>query len=251
MRSGVAKMIRMLRWHSLCIVLILLVGCAQMTRPSQPLPKDPSLEELLVLYQREREAIPPLKGLMKVTITDSIDTGFWAKWRSWKGAIEIDGFNLLGGTLFKLKLEGSEASLVSAEDNFKGNRQALEQYLMAHHSEIRMEWLTLLDWVARGGLPDLSVPDRPALRKEADRKGSRHLVLSFPKQDIWIERKWLRIKDVVFHDLDDLVRIRFDDYRPVGKTARGGRTTFPFFIKIEAQSRQMEIVFKELKVMAE
>jgi len=221
----------------LIVVLILLVGCTQMIRP--PL-QDTSLEELLSIYQKRQEEIPPLKGLMKVTITDKIDQVFLAKWRSHKGAIEIDGFNLIGGTLFTLKLSGSEVSLVSSENNFQGNREAFAQYLMENDSEIRIEWVTLLDWLARGGLPDLSVLDRPALREEDGR-----LVLSFSNQEVWIDRKTLRVKEVMFHNADGNIGMQFDDYRKIQQTF------FPFSIQINAGKRQMEIVFKELKVTPE
>ena len=120
-----------MRKSLLFVALLLAVGCTRHIPPSMPFSKDPSLEELLSLYQREREIIPPLKGLIKVTITDNIDKGFWGRWRSRDGVIAIDGYNLLGGTLFNLKVDESEISLSSSESNFKGSREAFQQFLMA------------------------------------------------------------------------------------------------------------------------
>ncbi|MBI3598412.1 MAG: hypothetical protein HY201_03010 [Nitrospirae bacterium] len=228
--------------------LLFFTGCAAgILREASP-SQDPSLEELLAFYQREREAIPPLKGLMKVTITDTIEKGFWARWRSRDGAIEINGFELLGGTLFNLKMKGSELTLVSSENNFTGSREGFEQYLKAHHSEIQMEWVTLLDWIARAGLPDLSMSHQPILSKEDDQ-----FILDFFDSDdhlthrVLIERARLRVKQALFFNKEGLmlVRMMFDDYRPIRQAF------FPFFIKIEAHPRQMEIVFKALKVLAE
>ncbi len=230
-----------------------MVGCVQMIQPSMP-PKDPSLEELLSLYQQETKAIPPLKGLMKATLTDKVEKGFWAKWRSRNGAIEIDGYNLFGGTLFNLKVAGSEIALASSENNFKGNREALAQYLATHHSEIRMEWVSLLDTIARGGLPDFTQPDRPILEKE-----DNHIVLSFVNghdhltRKVWIERNHLRVSRAIFFNGEGHQNaiMLFDDYRRVDKTL------FPFSIRMEARGehetdrRQMEIVFKELKALIE
>lgn len=238
---------------------MLLVGCTRAIFRTTALlaeavpPPDPTLEELVSLLQKQREEIPPLKGLMKVTIKDKGDKGFWGKWSSVNGVIKIAGYNLLGGTLFNLKVAGSEVSLESSENNFHGSREALEQYLVAHRSEIRIEWVTLLDWIARGGLPDLSTTTHPTLRKDVDRKGNLYFILSLLEQDkgiqdVYIDRKSLRIKTVMLHHAERLTRMRFDDYRAVGNIS------FPFFIEIELHTNdpmRMEIVFKEVKVMPE
>jgi outer membrane biogenesis lipoprotein LolB len=248
MRSGAVKTIKVFRQQVLCIVFMLLVGCTQAILPPTAPSPDPTLEELISLYRKQQDEIPPLKGLMKVTITDKIDQGFWAKWHSQKGTIEIDGYDLFGGTLFKLRMSESKVSLASQDNNFQGSRKELEQYLISHDSLIRIEWLTLLDWIARGGLPDLSMSERPTLRKDVSSKGGRYLVLSFSKQDVWIEQKSLRIVDVMFYNLGKFTGMRLSDYRPVGQIF------FPFFIRVELHDTNpmlMEIVFKEVKVMTE
>ena len=235
-------------------LLMFLAGCTQAIFPTTALPPDPTLEELISLYRKQREEIPPLKGLMKVTITDNGNKGFWAKWRSYDGVIQVDGYDLLGRTLFNLKVAGEEFSLVSPENNFNGNREALEQYLIAHDSEIRIEWVTLLDWIARGGLPDLSTSMHPTLRKDVGSDGNGYFVLSFAEQDIFLDRKSLRTKTVFFNNSDRFIGMTFNDYRSIGNIF------FPFSIHTEVHdirkgSRQdsidMEIVFKEVKVITE
>ncbi len=209
---------------------------------------------------------------MEITFDDKFYKTFLAKWTSHSKTIEIEGFNLLGGTLFHLQLVDAEISLVTKESQFKGSREAFKQVLMKQspHS-INIEGLTFLDWIARAGLPDLSLLHRPVMEKQ-----DNQFVLYFFKaegdatvltQKVLIERKTFRVTEAAFFDPSGSMqaKIMFDDYRPLpGVTSRASevpltgdiafqQTLFPFFIKIEIEDRQresplqMEIVFKELR----
>ncbi len=244
------------------IALILMVSCTQAILPTGQLSHDPTLEELIFSYKTRRHAMPPLKGLMKVTIIDQshIEQGFWAKWRSRKGVVEINGYTLLGGTLFTLNMDEETISFVSSESNFKGSRPQFQTYLMEQQdtAKMQMEWVTLLDWIARGGVPDLSLEGRLSLAEE-----NRQMVLSSLHengnlaQKLFIERGSLNVKKGIFFDSEGTLQAEMilSDYRPVQRSAQ--KTFFPFYIQTKVQDRvdqkirQMEIVFKELKVMAE
>ncbi len=269
------------------VALMLTVSCTRQIRIEEPPYPEVSLEEIRLLYQKQQEAIPPLKGLMEVTLDDKFYKGFWAKWRSHSRlrTIEIEGFNLLGGTLFHFRSGNAHVSLVAEEKRFEGDREAFQQYLVAQTPHaIKIEWLTLFDWIARAGLPDLSSWYRPVLEKQDNQfvlylfdgmtasavgtptAGTENKTV--PTQTVRIERKTFRVTEVAFFDPSGWMqaKITFDDYRPLPKNspftkgdsggcsprtmgAPGGcKPLFPFLIKMEAHDRTMEMAFKTIRV---
>ncbi|MEK7286168.1 MAG: hypothetical protein AAB035_02590 [Nitrospirota bacterium] len=236
----------------LIIILILTSGCARGLL-SSPSYRDASLEELVSLYQKEREALPPISGLMEVTLQDKVKNRFFARWASDGTEIKIKGFDIIGGTLFDLKILESEIFFSSAgeENFFQGSRVAFSKYLSKQSSfGMRLEWLSLFDWIARGGLPDFADLPTAALEKEDAR-----FVLYFFKpeatknvltQKIWIERSAFRVQDVIFFDASGKrsATLLFGDYRFVDGIL------YPFSVKGKSDGKQIEIVFKELKARA-
>jgi hypothetical protein len=282
----------MLRALFLLVAILTLVGCARRVHPiigspiTAPYSQDVSLDELLSLYQKEQAALPPLIGLMEVSVSDSLLKRFWAKWRSHSDTMKIEGFDLLGGSLFDFQWKrqptgqtetgqpetGLPEIIFTAADSgkeFVGSRKGFKRYLDTQTSEMRMEWLTLLDWVARGGLPDVgalnatsTTPYRPALEKQKDQ-----LILYFfmeeeknpvLMQKVFIDPESLRVTEALFFDPTTgamEAQISFRDYRYVGRSVHsaGGaltnRVLFPFLITIKGAHFFGEVAFKELKIM--
>jgi hypothetical protein len=225
------------------------IGCSKQIRTLPP-PPEIAAAPLLVRCQEEQKAVPPVKGLMKVTFDDKFYKKFWARWSS-GATIQMEGFDLLGGTLFELEMEGDQIALITGKGDFYGSRdQFREQLKEKENRSIRVEWLTLFDWIARAGLPpcDLFQEKPTGVRVEEQ---ETHLTLHFveaetaiPIQTVQVNRATLRITEATLFDPQGEVsaKVWLNDYRSVEKAV------FPFLIKMEARGKKMEIVFKELVV---
>jgi len=175
-------------------ILVLTSGCTRRVNPTSRIladpsfPKDASLEEIATCYRREQEQIPPLKGLIEITLHDRFYKRFWAKWDSNVDTIKVEGFDLLGGHLFhfqtdrrlmsdRQRLDGHSPNVdvifeaASSASPFQGSREEFRNYLRSQaRPDMPFAWLTLIDWLGRFGLPDLYAGDeQPAnVRRSED-----------------------------------------------------------------------------------
>jgi hypothetical protein len=230
------------------LALSLSAGCGRQIRPSQEIvKKDASLEELLTLYQLRREAADGFKGLMSVTADFPKQGRHTAQATvfSIDDQIRFRVFNLFGGTLFDLTMDGPVVSWTAEGKTFEGSRAELEE---APPAEIPLGSIELLDWVGKGGLPKIAPPDIPALEK-----GENFFILylftvdrgkGYLKEKIWIERTAFWVKKVETFDSSGARRgmITLDDYRKVK-----GRE-FPFVIEGQSQGQKVTLNFKEISL---
>lgn len=241
-------------WFCLGLVMLLLVsGCAKKEiRPDgEAVKKDASLEELLTHYQLRRQAWTGFKGLVEIT-ADSQRQGrhtIQASWVFQDGETRIRGFNLLGGTLFELRLAGPMVTLhlPSERRTIEATRSEFEQEIQG---AIPIGSPTLIDWVNRSGLPDPAPPSLPALEK-----GKDHFILyllralpgkAILEEKISIERTAFRVERVDLFDIMGARRARliFGDYRKVGQQ------DFPFEVRAESEGEKVALRFREISPMA-
>lgn len=237
-------------WFRLGLVALLLVsGCAKREiRPvEEAVKKDASLEELLILYQLRQREWSGFRGLLEIT-ADSRRQGrhtFQASWLFQNGETRIRGFNLLGGTLFELRLAGSRVTLhlPSERRTIEATREEFEEEIRA---AVPIGSLALIDWVNQGGLPDPTPPSLPALEK-----GEDLFVLYFLRalparavleEKISVERTAFRVERVERFDMmgDRRGLLRFADYRKVGQR------DFPFEVRGESEEERIALRFKEV-----
>ncbi|MEK7702923.1 MAG: hypothetical protein AAB317_03070 [Nitrospirota bacterium] len=243
----------MIKLFIISSILILTAGCVRGLVASPPHFHDASLDELVARYQKQQEAVAPLVGLMEVTVRDKVKNRFFAKWSSDPSVIKIKGFDPIGGTLFDLSLSESDVFFESADsrNDFQGSRAKFSEYLSEQSSlGIRPEWLSLFDWIARGGLPNFAT--LPPVALEKDYTG---FILYFFKQEatknilthkVWIDRATFRVQDVIFFDASgkQSASLLFGDYRFVNGIL------YPFYVKGYSDGKHhIEIVFKELKAV--
>ncbi len=240
------------RFVVVLILLFLSVGCTKQIRPEKAVKKEASLEELITFYQHRREAVPGFKGLMEVT-ADLPRQGrhtFQATVRSQNDQIRFRIFNLFGGTLFDLTIDGPVVSytIPSEKRKFSGTREELEEQIQA---EVPIGSLDLLDWLSRGGAPDIGPPLIPALEKGDDFFILYLFVVNDQKanlvEKLWIERTAFWVKKIETFDARGAVSsvLKLDDYRNVG-----GRD-FPFLIQGEGRRQKISAIFKEISVIPE
>lgn len=231
------------------IALLLSTGCARQVRPTEEaIKKDASLEELLNLYQIRREALPPFKGLLQVTAHTPREGRhtFQAAWSSQKHETRIQGFDLLGRTLFDLHLAGPALSLSipSERKTFQGSRDEFERM---HQGELPPLPVELLDWVRRAGIPEIPLRVIPAFEKGED----SFILYFFTMTDdgrltlekkIWIERTAFWVKRVESFDPSGARRalFTFDHYQKVGGF------DFPFAIEGEGLGNKVALDFREV-----
>jgi len=231
------------------VVLLFVSGCAKKEiRPTdEAVLKDASLEELLTFYQLRRQEWSGFKALVEIT-ADSKRQGrhtFQASWHFQEGQTRIRGFNLLGGTLFELRLAGPAVTLhlPSERRTIEAAREEFEEEIQA---AIPIGSLALIDWVNRGGLPDPASPSLPALEK-GKKRFTLYLLRTLPgkailEEKVFIERTAFRVEEVERFDISGkrLGRLIFDDYRKVGQH------DFPFEIRGESEGEKMTLRFREL-----
>ncbi|MGB3940423.1 MAG: DUF4292 domain-containing protein [Candidatus Manganitrophaceae bacterium] len=231
------------------VVLLFVSGCAKkQLRPTEErVKKDASLEELTVLYRLRREEWNGFKGLLEIT-TETRREGrhtFQATWLLQGGQTRIRGFDILGGTLFELRLAGSQVVLTLAAE-----RRTIETSRREFESQpgaaMPIGSLALLDWVNRGAIPEATPPLLPVLEKGEERF-FLYLLKPFPEKGILeekisIERTAFRVDRVETFDLEGSRRavVTFDDYRKVG-----GRE-FPFDVQGEERGEKISLRFKEV-----
>lgn len=268
-------------------VLVLTTGCARRVHPTAAIlidpsfPKEASLAEIMTLHQRESERRPSLKGLIEVTLQEKVYKRFWAKWHSHAHTVKIDGFDLLGGSLFTLEMDRGAGDdhqqateiifrSASSESSFQGSRNDFIEGIrgQARPDEMLFEWLNLIDWLARFGLPPYAGGEQTGTSSHhiaLEKQEKRYILYLFSSdgkpsaqldQKIVIEREGLRITEVLKFDAGGAVRARmiFGDYRPINPTPRPAtadgltdRIIFPYFATLEEGGLQAKIVFKELK----
>jgi hypothetical protein len=233
-------------------LLLLLEGCTKQVRPEKEIiKKDASLEELLTLYQIRRAALSDFKGLMEVT-ADFPQKGrhtFQSTVRSQKNQVRFRGFNFFGGTLFDLIVDGPAVSLTIPPENrkFEGTRQELEGQIQ---SEIPLGSIDLLEWISRGGVPDIK-PFMPALEKGDDFFILYLLKINGRKaslvEKLWIERSAFFVKKIEMLDPAGAISmvLNLDDYRTVAGHF------FPFSIEGESGGGKISVKFKEISPIAE
>jgi outer membrane biogenesis lipoprotein LolB len=241
-------------WFRLALVVLLFVsGCAKKEiRPvDEAVKKDASLEELLTLYQLRRQEWIGFKGLLEIT-ADSKRQGrhtFQASWVHRNGETRIRGFNLVGGTLFELRLAGSSVTLhlPSERRTIEATREEFEEEVQA---AVPVGSLALIDWVNRGGLPDPAPPSLPALEKGKERF-ILYLIRALPgkavlEEKIRIERTAFRVEGVERFDAGGVQRGRliFDDYR------KAGQHDFPFEVRGESEEEKVTLRFREVTPIA-
>ncbi|WDT74202.1 MAG: hypothetical protein MPW16_13150 [Candidatus Manganitrophus sp.] len=237
-------------WFRLALVMLLLVsGCAKKEiRPvDEAVKKDASLEELLTLYQLRRQEWSGFKGLLEIT-ADSERQGrhtFQASWVHRNGETRIRGFNLLGGTLFELRMAGPRVilHLPSEQRTIEATREEFEEEV---RTAIPIGSLALIDWVNRGAVPDTAPPSLPALEKGKDRF-ILYLLRALPgkavlEEKIWIERTAFRLERVERFAMmgERSGRLIFGDYRKVG------RQEFPFEVRGESEGEKVTLRFREV-----
>lgn len=237
-------------WFGLGLVVVLLLsGCVKKEiRPTgEALKKDASLEELLSLYQLRRQEWNGFKGLVEVT-ADSKRQGrhtLQASWVFQGGQTRIRGFNLLGGTLFELRLSGPMVTLhlPSEHRTIEATRDEFEEQIQ---TAVPIGSPALIDWVNGGGTPDPTPPALPALEKGEERF-TLYLLRVLPgkavlQEKIWIERTAFRVERVEIFDVSGKRRaaLTFGDYRKVGKT------DFPFEVRGESAGEKVTLHFKEV-----
>ncbi|TAK02490.1 MAG: hypothetical protein EPO39_13325 [Candidatus Manganitrophaceae bacterium] len=240
-------------WFGLgLVVLLLLSACAKgELRPAEEaVKKDASLEELLTLYQLRREEWNGFKGLLEIT-ADSKRQGrhtFQASWVFQNGETRIRGFNLLGGTLFELRLAGPRVTLhlPSERRTIEATRDEFEEQIQ---EVVPIGSPALIDWVNRGAIPDPSPPLLPALEKGEERF-TLYLLRALPgkavlQEKISMERTAFRVEQVEMFDFSGERRafLRFADYRKVGKQ------DFPFEVRGESQGEKVTLRFKEVSLI--
>jgi len=231
---------------------LMLPACTKQIRPSlHPLPEviklDASLDELLHLYQQRLKLKTALKALIEV----KADLGkrgkhtFQSAWRSDRNRVKMKGFNLFGGTLFELDLRASKFSVnIPLERKFFEGE--LEYFDAMTDGKIPLGSLALLEWVKRGGIPELGPKHIPALEKQDDvfilYIFSTELGLGFLKEKIWIERTAFRVKKVELYDRNGLRKgtIIFDNYRKIEGQF------FPFSITGNSRGQILELNFNEV-----
>lgn len=234
----------------LCLVVLLFVsGCAKkQIRPTEgEVKKDASLEELLSYYQLRHQDWNGFKGLLEVT-ADSQRQGrhtFQASWVFQNGETRIRGFNLLGGTLFELRLVGPKVvlQLPSEHRTIEATRDKFEEQIQA---VVPIGSPALIDWVNQGGIPNPTPPLLPALEKQEDRF-ILYLLRVLPgkavlQEKVWIERTAFRVEQV---ELFDSIGARhalltFGDYRKLGPR------DFPFEVHGESEGANVTLRFKEV-----
>ncbi|MBI3802293.1 MAG: hypothetical protein HY282_00835 [Nitrospirae bacterium] len=235
------------------IGLLLLSGCLKkQVRPSEEkLKKDASLEELLSLYQLRRQEWSGFKGLAEIT-AESRRQGrhtVQASWTARKDSTEIRGFNLLGGTLFDLRVTDPLITLQipSERRKIEATRDAFKEEIGA---AIPIGSLDLIDWVSEGAVPKGVPPLFPALEK-----GEDFFILSLLRvlpekavlvEKIWIERTAFQVTRVAIFDFTGAPRaeLTFGDYRKVG-----GRE-LPFEVQAEGHGEKVLLHFKELRPLS-
>lgn len=237
-------------WFCLGLAVLLLVsGCAKKEiRPvEEAVKKDASLEELLTFYQLRRQEWNGFKGLLEIT-ADSKRQGrhtFQASWVFREGETRIRGFNLLGGTLFELRLAGPRVTLhlPSERRTIEATREEFEKEIQG---AVPIGSLALIDWVNRGGLPDPAPPSLPALEKGKDRF-VLYLMRTLPgkavlEEKLWLERTAFRVEGVELFDILGARRGRltFHDYRRVGQH------DFPFEVRGESEGEKVTLRFREV-----
>lgn len=228
---------------------LLLSGCAKkQLRASEEKPrKDASLEELLDLFRLRREAIGGFKGLVEIT-AESRRQGrhtFQASWTAQNDQTRIRGFNLLGGTLFDLRVADPMVTLQipSERRTIEATRDEFEAEIGA---AVPIGSLDLIDWVSGGAAPKIGPPLFPALEK-----GEDFFVISLLRvlpekavlvEKIWIERTEFRVTRLERFDFTGAPRGRltFDDYRRVAGSE------FPFDVSAESGGEKVSLHFKEL-----
>lgn len=240
------------RFAVVWVLLLLSVGCTKQIRPEKEVvKKDASLEELLNLYRLRRDAVPPFKGLMEVaahfpkqgrhTVQASV--------RSEGNLLRFRAFNLFGGTLFDLTVEGPDVSLTipSEKRTFQGTREELEAQIQ---TEIPAGAIDLLEWIRRGGGPEVVPPFIPALEK-----GDDFFILYLFLTDgiegdlvekIWIERTAFHVTKVEYLDPEGTLSavMALDDYRNVGGH------DFPFSIEGKSGGEKISVKFKEISPLS-
>jgi len=230
------------------VIFFFLSGCTKQIRPTIALVKqDTSLGELVTLYKARLKRNQRFKMLMEV----KADLGgrgkhrFQASWRSDREKVQIQGFNLFGGSLFDLTLNGSSffLDIPPERKSFEGE---LDFFSEAVGIDIPFGSLEFLEWVRRGGGPEISKPLIPALEK-----GNDHFVLylftlrqgnALLREKIWIERAHFHIIRVERFDLKGIRQevIEFSDYRQIE-----GRD-FPFLIHGSSTARKIRLSLREL-----
>lgn len=230
------------------VVWLLVSGCAKKEiRPTdEAVKKDASLEELLTHYQLRHQEWNGFKGLLEIA-ADSKRQGrhtFQASWVFQEGQTRIRGFNLLGGTLFELRLAGPVVTLhLPAERRtIEASREEFEEEIQA---AIPIGSLALIDWVNRGGIPDPAPPSLPALEK--GKRFILYLIRALPgkavlEEKVFIERTAFRVERVERFDLmgERRGRLIFGDYRKVGGH------DFPFEIRGESEGERVTLRFREV-----
>lgn len=229
-----------------------LVSCTKQIRPNLPtateaVKRDASLAELLHLYKQNLKTRRTLKALIEI----KADLGkrgkhdFQSSWRSEKNRIKMKGFNLFGGTLFDLELNGSGFSIhiPSERKVFEGDLEFFED--MAGE-KIPFGSLGLLEWVKRGGIPEVGPDLIPALEKRDhafilyifSTESGRGIL----KEKVWIERTAFRVERVEFFDHEGRQKsiAIFKDYREVKDQI------FPFSITGKHRGQVLELNFKEV-----
>lgn len=239
-----------LRSITVVILFFLLSACTKQVRPTPPhgvQKRDISLEELLDLYQKRLDGKKRLKALMEVR-ADLSDRGihrFQSSWHSHGDQIEIRGFDLFGGTLFDLGLNGSVFSITipSEQKHFEGNLELFDE--MAGE-KIPFGSLDLIDWVKRRGIPELTTAQVPAI-EEREESFILYLFTSergrgILQQKIWIERTAFRVKKVELFDRAGKRRgmVELNDYRRIDGS------DFPFSIRGFSQKATIALRFREV-----
>jgi hypothetical protein len=234
------------------ILLLLSEGCTKQIRPEKEvIKKEASLEELLTLYRIRREAVPDFKGLMEVTANfpQKGRHTFQATVRSQGDQIRFRVFNLFGGTVFDLMMDGPAVSFTipSEQRTFEGTHDELEAQIQ---TEIPPGAIDLLEWIGRGGVPEIEPPFIPALEKGDDffilylftTNGRRANLV----EKIWIERTAFRVKRVERFDASGAIGavMALEEYRKVGGH------DFPFLIEGESRGEQISVKFKEISPLS-
>jgi hypothetical protein len=230
-------------------MLLLVSGCGkkEIRAVEEAVKRDASLEELLTHYQLRRQAWSGFKALVEIT-ADSKHQGrhtFQASWAHQNGETRIRGFNLVGGTLFELRLAGPSVTLhlPSERRTIEATREEFEEEVQA---AVPIGSLALIDWVNRRGLPDPTPPSLPALEKGKERF-ILYLIRALPgkavlEEKIRIERTAFRVERVERFDRIGAQRGRlfFDDYRKVGQH------DFPFEVRGESEGEKVTLRFREV-----
>lgn len=237
-------------WFCLALVVLLFVsGCAkkEIRAVEEAAKKDASLEELLTHYQLQRQERNGFKALVEIT-ADSQRQGRHSLQASWvfqNGETRIRGFNLLGGTLFELRLAGPMVTLhlPSERRTIEATREEFEEEIQG---AIPIGSPALIDWVNRGGLPDPAPPSLPALEKGKDRF-VLYLMRALPgkavlEEKIFIERTAFRVERVERFDLLGVRRARLT-FSAYGKI---GQHDFPFEVRGESEGEKITLRFREV-----